>query len=124
MYTLGDYLFGMLLGAVTALVVRVIVWPGLDMVIAMLIGMAVGIVLHLLFALVLAPVLGLFESMISGSLVGMYGGMLFAMRDSMAAGSATLLAAVSVGAGFGALVVVGMKVYDAALRGTVLDAEG
>jgi hypothetical protein len=60
--------------------------------------------------------------MISGSLIGMYGGMLFGMRDSMAAGSAALTAAVLVGAGFGALVVLGVKLYDAALRGAVLDA--
>jgi hypothetical protein len=47
--------------------------------------------------------------------------MLFGMRDSMAAGSATHASAALVGAGFGALVVFGVKLYDAALRGAVLD---
>jgi hypothetical protein len=43
------------------------------------------------------------------------------MRDSMAAGSRTLAAAATVGALFGVLVVLGIKVYDRALRGTVVD---
>jgi len=55
------------------------------------------------------------------SLIGMYGGMFFGMRDSMAAGSATHAAAAGVGAIFGVVVVLGVKVYDAILRGTVLD---
>ena len=122
LFALGDYLFGMLVGVVTALAVRAIVWPGLDMVIAMLLGMAVGMVLHLLLGFVLAPLLGMFHTMMSASLIGMYGGMLFGMRDSMAAGSTTHTAAALVGAAFGAVVVLGMKVYDAALRGAVLDA--
>ena len=54
----------------------------------------------------------------------MYGGMLFGMRDSMAAGSATLGAAALVGAAFGAIVVLGVKIYDRALRGPVVDAAG
>lgn len=120
-FALGDYLFGMLVGVATALAVRAIVWPGMDMVIAMLIGMAIGVVLHLVLSFMLAPLLGMFETMVSGSLIGMYGGMLFGMRDSMAAGSTTHAAAALVGAGFGTLVVLGMKLYDAALRGTVLD---
>ena len=122
LFTIGDYTAGMLIGVATALVVRALVWPGMDMVIAMLIGMAVGMVLHLAFGLGLAPILGMFETMMPGSLIGMYGGMLFAMRDSMAAGSATLGAAGLVGAVFGAIVVLGVKIYDRALRGAVLDA--
>lgn len=54
----------------------------------------------------------------------MYGGMLFGMRDSMAAGSATLGVAALVGAVFGAIVVLGVKIYDRALRGPVVDAAG
>jgi hypothetical protein len=118
LFTIGDYLAGMLIGVGTALVVRALVWPGIDMVI----GMAVGMVLHLALGLLLSPILGMFETMMPGSLIGMYGGMLFAMRDSMAAGSATLGAAALVGAVFGAIVVLGLKIYDKAVRGAVLDA--
>jgi hypothetical protein len=114
LFAIGDYVAGMLLGVVTALVVRVVVSPGMDMVIAILLGMAIG--------LVLSPALGMFETMMPASLIGMYGGMLFAMRDSMAAGSTTYAAAALVGAVFGAVVVLGVKVYDRALHGTVLDA--
>jgi hypothetical protein len=38
-FTLGDYLAGILVGAATALSVRMVVWPGMDMVIAMILGM-------------------------------------------------------------------------------------
>ncbi len=51
----------------------------------------------------------------------MYGGMLFGMRDSMAAGSHTLTAATTVGALFGALIVLGIQVYDRALQGAMVD---
>ncbi len=122
LFTIGDYIGGMLIGVATALVVRALVSPGMDMVIAMLIGAAVGMILHLILGLLLSPLLGMFETMMPGSLVGMYGGMLFAMRDSMAAGSTTLGAAALVGAGFGAIVVLGVKTYDRAVRGAVLDA--
>lgn len=122
LFTIGDYIAGMLIGVATTVAVRALVWPGMDMVIAMLIGMAVGMILHLVLGLILSPILGMFETMMPGSLIGMYGGMLFAMRDSMAAGSATLGAAVLVGAAFGAIVVLGVKIYDRALRGAVVDA--
>lgn len=123
LFTIGDYLAGMLISITTTLAVRAIVWPGMDMVIAMLLGMAAGMVLHLVLGLVLAPLLGMFETMMPGSLIGMYGGMLFGMRDSMAAGSLTLPAVV-VGAIFGAIVVAGVKVYGRALRGAVLEIGG
>ena len=121
-FAIGDYLAGMLIGVVTALVVRAVVSPGMDMVIAMLLGMLLGMIVHLVFGLVLSPVLGMFETMMPASLIGMYGGMLFAMRDSMAAGSTTLGAAALVGAVFGAIIVLGVKIYDRALRGLVVDA--
>jgi hypothetical protein len=124
LFAIGDYLAGMLISITTTLAVRAIVWPGMDMVIAMLLGMAAGMVLHLVLGLVLAPLLGMFETMMPGSLIGMYGGMLFGMRDSMAAGSLTLPAAVVVGAIFGAIVVAGVKVYGRALRGAVLEIGG
>jgi hypothetical protein len=122
LFAIGDYLAGILIGIVTALFVRVIVWPGMDMVIAMLLGTAIGMAVHLVLGFILSPLLGMFETMVSASFVGMYGGMLFAMRDSMAAGSTTYAAALAVGAIFGAIVVLGVKVYDRALRGAVLDA--
>lgn len=121
LFVIGDYLAGMLVGIVTALGVRMVVWPGLDMVIAMLMGMAIGMVLHLILALILGPLIGMFNAMIPASIIGMYGGMFFAMRDSMAAGSRTITAAIVVGAAFGALVVAGVQYYGWTLRGAVVD---
>jgi hypothetical protein len=121
-FIIGDYLAGMLVGAVTALSVRMVVWPGMDMmVIAMMVGMALGMLVHLILGLGLGPLIGMFEAMIPASLIGMYGGMFFGMRDSMAAGSRTLQAAIAVGAIFGAIVVAGVHFYDRALRGAAVD---
>ena len=122
-FIIGDYVAGMLIGALTALSVRAAVWPGMDMVIAMLLGMAVGMVIHLVLGVLLAPLLGRFYTMAPAMVIGMYGGMLFGMRDSMAAGSRTLTAAASVGALFGILVVLGIQIYDRALQGAVVDTE-
>jgi hypothetical protein len=66
LFTIGDCLAGMLIGVATALVVRALVWPGMDMVIAMLIGMAVGMVLHFVIGLSLSALLGMFETMMAG----------------------------------------------------------
>lgn len=123
LFSIGDYLAGMLIGVATTLAVRGIVSPGLDMVLAMLIGMALGTVVHLVLGLILAPLVGMFETMVPGSLIGMYGGMLFGMRDSMAAGSHTLASATAVGAIFGAIVVLGVKVYNLVLRRAVFEAD-
>ena len=121
-FTVGDYLAGAAIGVVTAIIVRLVISPGLDMVIAMLVGAAIGLIIHVALGLILSPVLGLMETMVPGMLIGMYGGMLFGMRDSMGAGSRTLVAAAGVGALFGVIVVLGVKIYDRCLRGTVLDA--
>ena len=121
-FIIGDYAAGILIGVLTALGVRAAVWPGMDMVIAMLLGMVIGMAMHTVLGLLLSPLLGMFETMIPASVIGMYGGMLFGMRDSMAAGSHTLGAVGAVGALFGALAVLGVKVYDWALRGVVVDA--
>lgn len=121
-FVIGDYLAGMIIGAVTALAVRATVRPGMDMVIAMLLGMGVGMVVHTILGLALSPLLGMFETMMPASVIGMYGGMLFGMRDSMAAGSHTHAAAAGVGALFGAIVVAGLKIYDRILHGPVVDA--
>ncbi len=121
-FAIGDYFAGMLIGIATTLAVRIVVWPGMDMVIAMLLGMVVGMILHFIVGLALAPLLGMFETMLPGSLIGMYGGMLFGMRDSMGAGSSTLWAAIVVGAIFGAIVVAAVKVYGRVVRGAVFDA--
>ena len=123
-FIIGDYAAGMAIGAMTALAVRLVVWPGMDMVIAMIVGMALGMIIHLVFGLFLGPLIGMFNAMIPASLIGMYGGMFFGMRDSMAAGSRTLAAAIAVGAVFGALVVAGVQYYDRTLRGTVVDSGG
>jgi len=120
-FTIGDYLAGMLVGAATAFSVRIVVWPGMDMVIAMIVGMALGMLVHLVVGLALGPLIGMFEAMIPASLIGMYGGMFFAMRDSMAAGSRTLQAALAVGAILGAVVVAGVRFYDRTLKGVVVD---
>jgi hypothetical protein len=122
LFSIGDYLAGMIVGAVTALAVRMVVWPGMDMVIAMIVGMALGMLIHIALGLVMAPVIGMFNAMMPASLIGMYGGMFFGMRDSMAAGSRTLQAAIVVGAILGAIVVAGVKYYDQILRGTVVDS--
>lgn len=98
-----------------------VVWPGMDMVIAMIIGMALGMLVHLVLGLAFGSLIGMFEAMIPASLIGMYGGMLFGMRD-LAAGSRTLQAALAVGAIFGAIVVTAVRFYDRALRGAVVDA--
>jgi hypothetical protein len=121
-FTAGDYSVGAATGVVTAMAVRLVISPGLDMVIAMLAGAAIGLIVHAVLGLILSPALGLMETMVPGSLIGMYGRMLFGMRDSMSAGSRTLAAAAVVGALFGAIVVLGVKIYDRCLRGTTLDA--
>jgi hypothetical protein len=121
-FLIGDYAAGALTGAVTTLAVRAIVWPGMDMVIAMLLGMGAGMLVHLVLGLGLAPLLGMFETMIPAMFIGMYGGMLFGMRDSMGAGSQTIGQALLVGALFGVIVVAALKVYDRALHGVVFDA--
>lgn len=46
------------------------------------------------------------------------------MRDSMAAGSRTLTVAIAVGAAFGFIVVLSLKVYDRVLHGGVIDTGG
>ena len=119
LFSIGDYLAGILIGVATTLAVRSIVWPGMDMVLAMLIGMAAGMIVHLLLGLILSPLVGMFETMMPASIIGMYGGMLFGMRDSMAAGSLTLASAAAVGA----IVVLSVKLYDRILRGAVFDTD-
>lgn len=72
-FVIGDYVAGMLIGALTALGVRTVVWTGMDMVIAMLLGMGVGMVIHLVLVLLLSPLLGMGETMIPAMVIGMYG---------------------------------------------------
>ena len=124
LFSIADYVAGVLIGIATTLAVRAVVWPGMDMVIAMLIGMAIGTIVHLIIGLLLAPLVGMFETMVPRTLIGMYGGMLFGMRDSMAAGSLTLASAATVGAIFGAIVVFGVKTYNQVLHGAVFEADG
>jgi len=118
-FVIGDYAAGMLIGALTAAGVRAIVWPGMDMVIAMFLGMVAGMVVSMLLALLLAPLLGMFHTMMPAMVVGMWGGMLFAMRDAMQAGSSSFTSVTAVGAAFGAIVVLGIRAYDRVLTGSV-----
>jgi len=67
LFAIGDYLAGVPIGIVTALLVRIVVWPGMDMVIAMLLGTALGMAVHLVLGLILSPLLGMFETMVSAS---------------------------------------------------------
>jgi hypothetical protein len=122
-FIIGDYVAGVLIGGVTAMGVRLVVWPGMDMVIAMIVGMAAGMGIHAVMGVLIAPLLGMFTTMVPAMIIGMYGGMLFAMRDSMGAGSESLSATAGVGAFFGFIVVVALKLYDRVLRGVVVDAE-
>jgi hypothetical protein len=95
----------------------------MDMVVAMTLGMAAGMAIHVAAGIFLAPLLGMFTTMVPAMIIGMYGGMLFGMRDSMGAGSESLGATSAVGAFFGVIVVLAVKVYDRVLRGVVVDAE-
>ena len=119
LFTIGDYLAGGAVGAVTAVGVRAVVSPQLDMVLAMLVGMAIGMIAHLVLTVLLAPVLDPFHVMVPGGLIGMYGGMMFAMRDTMQAHAGSLLHAILVGVTFGVVVVAGVRLYDRAIRGPV-----
>lgn len=123
-FVIGDYIGGIFTGVLVAWAVRLVVSPGVDMVLAMILGMAVGMLLHLGIGFFLAPLLGMFQTMVPGSMIGMYGGMLFAMRDSMGAGSRSLHEALFVGALFGALVVAGFHIYDRVLQGEKENGDG
>jgi hypothetical protein len=61
LFSIGDYLAGMAVGAATALTVRMVVWPGMDMVIAMIMGMTLGMLIHIVLGLVMAPLIGMFQ---------------------------------------------------------------
>jgi hypothetical protein len=122
LYQIGDCAAGAAIGIATALIVRAGIWPGMDMVVAMLLGLGLGTIVSMILSYVMSPLLGIAETMIPGSLTGMYGGMLFAMRDSMAAGSHTWSAAIAVGAVFGLVMTIAMKIYNHVLRGTVMEA--
>ena len=117
LFILGDYAAGVLTGAATAAVVRMIVWPGFDLALAMLLGVGIGTLTHFAVATLLSPLLGMFQVMVPGSLIGMYGGMLFAMRDAMQTVSSTH--AIGVGVLFGIVLTATVRLYDRALRGAV-----
>lgn len=115
LFFVGDCLAAALTGVATTLVVRLVVSPDLDMVVAMMLGMALGTVVHLLLCLVLGPFLGMFETMVPGMFIGMHGGMLFGMRDSMQH-AVPLQTAIWVGAAFGVVVAVGVHLWSLQLR--------
>ena len=117
LFAIGDYAAGGIGGAATAVAVRTVVGPGLDLALAMLVGMGIGMLAHLAISLLLSPLLGMFHVMVPGSLIGMYGGMLFAMRDAMQ--PASLDQAIGVGVVFGFIVTAGVRLYDRALTGAI-----
>ena len=111
LFTIGDYIAGAVIGAVTAVAVHGVVWGGMDMVLAAVVGVLLGMVIHVVVGILLTPVLGAFHVMLPGSLIGMYGGMMFAMRDAMQ-GPVPLRRAALIGA----VVSVILDVYDRALH--------
>jgi hypothetical protein len=115
LFGVGDYFAGGVTGAATAVAVRAVIGPDVDLALAMLLGMGLGMLVHLPIGLVLSPVLGMFHVMVPGTVIGMYGGMLFAMRDVMQQGSTGQ--AIEVGVAFGLLVTAGVRLYDRALTG-------
>jgi hypothetical protein len=121
-FAIGDFAAGMIVGSLTAVGVRLSVWPELDMVTGMLLGMVAGMMISMVLGFLLAPLLGMFHTMIPAMIIGMSGGMLFGMRDSMGAGASSLGEATVVGALFGAILVLAIKAYDRILRGTVIEA--
>ena len=68
-FQIGDFLVGMAVGVLTALAVRAVMWPGIDMVIAMLIGMALGMIIHFVVAFAVGPLLGMFQTMMPASVI-------------------------------------------------------
>jgi hypothetical protein len=89
----------------------------MDMVVAMLLGMGIGMVVHVVIMMLASPLLGPYHAMVPGGLIGMYGGMMFAMRDTMQLHAGALSHALAVGAGFGVVMVIAVRVYDEAIRG-------
>ncbi len=121
LFTIADYLAGIVVGALTAVGVGTIVRPGTDMVLGMIVGMIVGMIIHVIAGFALAPLIGMFEAMVPAAVIGMYGGMFFGMRDAMGAGSTTVTSNLAVGALFGGIVVAGISYYDRTLKGEVVD---
>ena len=119
LFTTGDYLGGAAVGGLTAGVVRAVVTPEWDMVVAMLVGMILGMLVHFGVGLALSPLLGMLHVMVPGSLIGMYGGMLFAMRDTMQGHSGSLGSIIAVGIGFGLAMNGVVHLYDHIIRGPV-----
>ena len=113
-FFVADCIAGALTGVAVTLAVRALVWPGSDMVAAMMVGMGAGTLVHLALGSILAPLLGMFATMVPGMFIGMYGGMLFGMRDSMQ--EVALSTALSVGASFGVAVVVLVEFWNVQLR--------
>ena len=113
LFAAGDYVAAGLMGTVTAAAVRLLIGPGSDLALAMLLGIGIGTLVHLAIGALISPLLGFFHVMVPASLIGMYGGMLFAMRDAMQ--PVSLGHAVAVGAAFGVIMMAIVQFYDYAL---------
>ena len=116
-YLLGEYAAGVATAVATAVPIHALVDRDWDMVVAMLAGMVLGSIAHVLVLGILGPLVGFFHVMAPGALIGMYGGMLFGMRDSMQAASWSQVMAVA--AAIGIAMVVGIQLYDRAVRSEV-----
>lgn len=114
LFAAGDALAGALTAVAVTMMVRVSIWPGFDMVAAMMVGMLLGTITYLVLGMAFSPLLGMFETMVPGMFIGMFGGMLFAMRDSMQ--RIPLATALAVGAVFGVAVVFGIRFWNVQLR--------
>jgi hypothetical protein len=121
-FVIGDFAAGMIVGLLTAVGVRLTVWPEVNMVVGMFLGMVVGMAISMVPGFLLSPLLGMFHTMIPAMIIGMSGGMLFGMRDAMGAGAYSLGEETAFGALFGAIVVLVIKACDRILRGSVIEA--
>ena len=118
-FGLGDCAASVLVGVATALVVRLLVTPRWDMVLAMVVGMVVGTIIHLVVGLLVTPLLVALEAMVPAGLTGMYGGMYFAMRDVMHPVPVPIQHAAIVGALAGVISFGAVSIYDRMIRGVV-----
>ena len=111
---IGRWLIGRVIRLMRAAMGRSAVDPTLIKYLGSIVSIALNIALVLG---ILGPLVGFFHVMAPGALIGMYGGMLFGMRDSMQAASWSQVMAVA--AAIGIAMVVGIQLYDRAVRSEV-----
>ena len=82
-FTLGDVLANVVIGAIVALPVCLLVDPGWNMFIAMLVTMAVGMIVAFLLSIPFSYFFGAMEVMVPTMLTGMVSGMVVGMWGAM-----------------------------------------